>query len=139
MSGMSLIAADRHGSDVTVVEDVVLYPTVGMRLAKALHDVSCATPIWREMAVLHTVAVATDVRSGLKCVITVGCIDRGCLVAAWRHGPLWMVVAQWLASMDPANHGLASSQCSDVTGGAPFECIRCVLPRPSARGRFTWR
>ncbi|MEV6235139.1 HEXXH motif domain-containing protein [Lentzea sp. NPDC051838] len=54
-----------------VVEDVVMYPTVGVRLAKALHDVSATMPSAREVGVLQTIAAAVAVRSGLTGTIRV--------------------------------------------------------------------
>jgi HEXXH motif-containing protein len=54
-----------------VVEDVVMYPTVGVRLAKALHDIAIEAPSKKEAGVLHEIAAAAAVRSGLSCTISV--------------------------------------------------------------------
>lgn len=80
------VLADAERVAPAVVEDVVMYPTVGVRLARALHDAGGAVPSWREVGVLHAVAAAAAVRSGLRCTIAVPVV----------HGAVTLpTVGQW--------------------------------------------
>jgi HEXXH motif-containing protein len=80
------LLADAEHIAPAVVEDVVMYPTVGVWLAKALRDVSGEAPLWRELGVLHVVAAAAAVRTGLRCTIVVPVV----------HGAVTLpTVGQW--------------------------------------------
>jgi HEXXH motif-containing protein len=80
------LLADAEYLAPDVVEDVVMYPTVGVGLAKALHDLGGAASSWREAGVLHAVAAAAAVRSGLSCTVVVPVV----------HGAVTLpTVGQW--------------------------------------------
>lgn len=80
------LLADAENIAPAVVEDVVMYPTVGVCLAKALHDVAGGAPSRRETGVLSTIAAAAAVRSGLSATISVPVV----------HGAVTLpTVGQW--------------------------------------------
>lgn len=80
------LLADAENIAPAVVEDVVMYPTVGVCLAKALHDLAGVAPSWRAAGVLCTVAAAAAVRSGLECTVAVPVV----------HGAVTLpTVGQW--------------------------------------------
>ncbi|MBB5804313.1 HEXXH motif-containing protein [Saccharothrix ecbatanensis] len=68
-----LAEAERIAPDV--VEDVLMHPSVGVWLSRALRQVlgtaADATPLWSEVGWFHAVAAAAAVRSGLSCAIAV--------------------------------------------------------------------
>ncbi|GAA3624020.1 HEXXH motif domain-containing protein [Lentzea roselyniae] len=122
------LLADAENIAPAVVEDVVMYPTVGVRLAKALHDIAGAAPSWREAGVLHTVAAAAAVRGGLECTISVPVV----------HGAVMLpTVGQWqLPSTGfPAGQAELSIGGGEVTVAHGGTFLRARDHRVSAGGR----
>ncbi|MGW6442033.1 HEXXH motif domain-containing protein [Lentzea sp. NPDC055074] len=78
------VLAEAERTAPEVVESVLMYPMVGVRLARALHDGPAASA--SEAAVLHVVAAAAAVRCGLDCVVAVPVV----------HGAVTLpTVGQW--------------------------------------------
>lgn len=66
------ILAEAERRDPAAVEDVLLYPTVGVWLARALHNTRPGrTTTWPEIDYLHLIAAAAAVRCGYACTIRV--------------------------------------------------------------------
>ncbi|MDU0289154.1 aKG-HExxH-type peptide beta-hydroxylase [Saccharothrix longispora] len=72
-SWVLLARVERVAPDV--VEDVLMHPSVGVWLSRALRQVlgtvTDATPLWSEVGWFHSVAAAVAVRSGLACDVVV--------------------------------------------------------------------
>jgi len=58
-----------------VVEEVLMYPTVGVWSARVLRKAigawSDVTPLWAEAGMVHSIAAAAAIRCGLRCTITI--------------------------------------------------------------------
>lgn len=122
------VLADAEYLAPAVVEDVLMYPTVGVRLAKALQDLSARTPSWREAGVLHAVAAAAAVRSGLACTIAVPV----------EHGAVTLpTVGQWQLPSTGFPVGQVSLTIADgeVVLGHPGTFLPANDHRVSAAGR----
>lgn len=69
------VLAEVERFDAAVVEDVLMYPSVGVWLSRALRHVlgraSDPTPMWSEVGGFHAVAAAAAVRGGLPCELAV--------------------------------------------------------------------
>ncbi|WP_330276156.1 HEXXH motif domain-containing protein [Lentzea sp. NBC_00516] len=122
------LLADAESVAPAVVEDVVMYPTVGVQLAKTLHDSGGVAPSWREIGVLHSMAAAAAVRSGLRCTIAVPVV----------HGAVTLpTVGQWqLRSTGfPAGRVELSIADGEVSLGHACTFLRAKEHRVSAAGR----
>jgi HEXXH motif-containing protein len=65
-----LVEAERRDPDA--VADILLYPTVGVWLTRALHNTRPGrTETWRELGYLHLIAAAAAIRSGYSCTVRV--------------------------------------------------------------------
>src|SRR5262245_52922585 len=66
------ILAESERRDPAAVADILLYPTVGVWLTRALHNTRPGrTATWPEIDYLHLVAAAAAVRCGYACTIRV--------------------------------------------------------------------
>ncbi|GGP84418.1 HEXXH motif domain-containing protein [Saccharothrix coeruleofusca] len=69
------VLAEVERSDAAVVEDVLLYPSVGVWLSRALRHVlggiEDPTPMWSEVGGFHALAAAAAVRGGVPCELAV--------------------------------------------------------------------
>jgi HEXXH motif-containing protein len=66
------ILAEAEHRDPAAVEDLLLYPTVGVWLTRALHHTRPSrTTTWPEIDYLHLIAAAAAVRCGYPCTIRV--------------------------------------------------------------------
>lgn len=122
------VLADAEYLAPAVVEDVVMYPTVGVRLAKALHDIGGVAPSWREAGVLQAVAAAAAVRSGLTCRLAVPAV----------HGAVTLpTVGQWQLSSTGFPIGQVELRIAGghVTLGHPVTFLRAKDHEVSAAGR----
>jgi HEXXH motif-containing protein len=70
MAWQVLVEAERRDSDA--VADILMYPTVGVWLTRALHNtLPGRTAPWPELGYLHLVAAAAAVRCGYACTVRV--------------------------------------------------------------------
>jgi HEXXH motif-containing protein len=67
------ILAAAEEQDADAVADVLMYPTVGVWLTRALHHTrpASSSPIWGELGYLHLIAAAAAIRSGVPCTLRV--------------------------------------------------------------------
>jgi HEXXH motif-containing protein len=66
------VLAEAEAHNPIAVTDVLMYPTVGVWLTRALHHTrpDSSTP-WAELGYLHAIAAAAAVRAGLPCTLRV--------------------------------------------------------------------
>jgi HEXXH motif-containing protein len=66
------ILADAEQRDAAAVAEVLMYPTVGVWVTRALHYTRPGTAVpWPELRYLHVVAATAAIRAGLACTVRV--------------------------------------------------------------------
>jgi len=106
-----LAAAEERDSDA--VADVLMYPTVGVWLTRALHHTrpASSSPTWGELGYLHLIAAAAAIRCGVPCTLRV-----------------------------PASHGaitLPTVGQARVPGSFPVGTVEAICAGPNSRLQIT--
>ncbi|WP_186762666.1 HEXXH motif domain-containing protein [Lentzea tibetensis] len=131
------LLAEAERTSPEVVEDVLMYPMVGVWLSRALRQVLGmaldTTPLWSEVGVFHLVAAAAAVRSGLLFEIVVPVVHGAVMlpsVGAFRIATSFPVGHAILRN---TRHGLTLTVLGRTTS-PPLEPVK--RHRAAARGRI---